>query len=172
MALNLYYMKSILEFLMKHPEMAMIFSLSLYSSSLLSLPAFCLPKHILLTAHSPLITVLVMVLQNKNRTGHKIKGFIIRNLLIWFGEAEKAQDLQSEGLITRLVNEGSSSLSLKVWESEENERKTLQRVGGKHNCLVLRAKLSRSALLCSLQAFTSWMKSSHFGESNLLYSLY
>lgn len=30
------------------------------------------------------------------------------------GEAEKAQDLQSEGLITRLVNDGSSSLSLKV----------------------------------------------------------
>ena len=37
-------MKSILEFLMKHPAMVMIISLSLYFSSLLLLPGLLFPK--------------------------------------------------------------------------------------------------------------------------------
>ena len=123
-------MKSILEFLMKHPEMVMIISLSLYFLSLLPLPAFSLPKSILLRGHSPLITVLVRVLQKKPElTGYLVKGFIIRNLLTWLWRLRRPPDLQWEGLITRLVNDGSSSLSV---ESQGKKKKKLSKGSGEN----------------------------------------
>ena len=114
--------------------MVMIISLSLYFSSLLPLPAFSLPKSILLRGHSPLITVLVRVLQKEKKTeltGYLVKGFIIRNLLTWLWRLRRPPDLQWEGLITRLVNDGSSSLSV-----ESQEKKNSPKGQGKQNCLV------------------------------------
>ena len=168
MVLNLYYMKSILEFLMKHPEMVMIISLSLYFLSLLPLPAFSLPKSILLRGHSPLITVLVRVLQKKNRTNRiSNKGIYHKEFAHMVVEAEKAP----RSAVGRPDNQISQWWKFQS-ECGITRKKKLSKGSGETELSGMTANLSSPTLFCSLQAFTSWTKSSHFGESNLLYALY